>query len=168
MTKTYVALGGNIGDTEDALRSALHAIQSLSGIYHLQISHFYLTSPVSTIPQNTYLNAVCCFETTLDARILLLHLQEIERTLGKTKKDKDKPRIIDLDILFFGLERYSEKDLTIPHANWQERLFVLVPLLDLTSTISFPTPTGITHLNISDFLQTFPNLNNETVLLWKE
>ena len=49
----------------------------------------------------------------------------------KVKTIENGPREIDLDIIFYGGESYSDEDLCIPHKRWRERDFVVTPLLDL-------------------------------------
>lgn len=138
LSEVFVALGGNIGDSQVILQEALTQISRLPQVEALRTSRFYITTPVSSIPQRNYINAVCAFNTSFSAEELLVVLQQIEARLGKIQKAKDAPRIIDLDILFFGLEFHSTATLTIPHAKWRERLFVLAPLCDLVSEISVP------------------------------
>ena len=70
-------------------------------------------------------------------------LQKIEVTLGKTIKGKEEPRLIDIDILFFGNKDIDIDGLTIPHPRWQERLFVLVPLQEISPTITLPDENTI-------------------------
>lgn len=135
----YLGLGGNIGDRMSLLRQALALIAAIPEVQNLEVSSFYETEPVSDIPQSNYLNAVCRLTTRLKAHQLLASLQEIERVLGKVPKPKNVPRVIDIDILFFGREGHKTHDLEIPHPRWRERLFVIVPLLDLTKTIVVPS-----------------------------
>lgn len=134
----YLGLGGNIGDSLAVLTNTLSLISHLPGVTDLEVSSFYKTAPVSDIPQPDYLNAVCRFKTDLNARQLLGPLQAIEKSQGKFPKPKNVPRILDIDILFFGTESHAAPDLEIPHPRWQERLFVVIPLLDLTTTITIP------------------------------
>lgn len=120
------------------LQQALDQIAALPEMKEFKVSFFYETSPVSDIPQSDYLNAVCCFKTGLNPQSLFAALKDIEISLGKETKPKNAPRVIDIDLLFFGFESYQEEDLEIPHPRWQERLFVIVPLLDLISAITVP------------------------------
>lgn len=172
LTEVYLGIGGNIGDSQSILTQAIHRIKALSGVQDLAVSRFYLTSPVSSIPQEEYLNAACRFHTSLKATELLTELQNIETALGKTlQKLKDGPRAIDLDILLFGMEIVNNNTLIIPHPAWKERLFVLVPLADLTTEITYPDPNNPNHkatINLPEYLHTFTNPNKETVLLLQE
>lgn len=165
MTEVFIGLGGNMGDVCATLQHALRLIARLEQVWLTGVSRFYLTTPVSDIPQDPYTNAVCRCNTTLSAPELLKKLQHIEKLLGKVPIEKNAPRPIDLDILFFGSERYDSPTLKIPHPRWKERLFVLRPLADLTSEISIPNADGSGHkrFNLLEYLKTFPNPHQETV-----
>lgn len=168
--EVYVALGGNIGDSRLTLKESLKRIKCLEGVKDMEISPFYLTSPVSDIPQNDYINAVCRFKTCLKAAELLIELQMIEKALGKeAKQRKDPPRIIDLDILFFGEEFHQESNLEVPHPRWKERLFVLAPLADLTDQLMVPDrENGVYSFDLANYLKEYTNPNNETVVQIEE
>lgn len=135
--QVFLGLGSNLGDRLALLQAALKQIEALPNTSHFQASKIYETSPVSPIPQGPFLNAACSFLTDLSPFELLSHLQQIETALGKTPKPKTAPRLIDIDILLFGQMKIDTPTLQIPHPHWQERLFVLRPLLDLTEEIFF-------------------------------
>lgn len=166
LPEVYVGLGGNIGDSFSILCKAIEEIANLPLVYDLSTSQFYRTSPVSLIPQDPYINAVCRFKTHFTIRELFKHLQNIEYNLGKKKKLKDAPRIIDLDILFFGKDTCEEPDLQIPHPRWSERLFVLIPLANLVTNLSIPDPKNpckVIQFDVQKYLEDFPNVNQEVV-----
>jgi 2-amino-4-hydroxy-6-hydroxymethyldihydropteridine diphosphokinase len=169
LTTVYVGLGSNLGDSKALLAQALQSISALPEVHDLASSRFYITTPVSAIAQNDYLNAVCRFTTSFSAKELLSRLQQIEIALGKTAAiEKNSPRYIDLDILLFGLETHHEKALEIPHPRWSQRLFVLIPLLDLATELQIPdpkSPSQVQYMNLHNYLQTFKNINHETVSL---
>lgn len=135
---------------------ALSQLSETVGISDLRCSPLYKTSAVSDIPQPPYLNAVVQFTCVLSCEALWDLLQKLEKNLGKMLKKKNEPRLIDLDLLFYGdLVFYSQK-LVLPHPKWHKRLFVLAPLADLTDTI----PLG---LSIHEMLKKFSNPHNEKV-----
>lgn len=134
----FLGLGGNIGDTETILRAALESISSIPGIGNIQVSRFYHTSPVGNPLLDPFVNAVCYMETDLSPQELLSTLQKIESSFGKLPKKKNDPRAIDIDILFYGDKTILDPLLEIPHPRWKNRLFVLVPLSDLTQFIYHP------------------------------
>jgi 2-amino-4-hydroxy-6-hydroxymethyldihydropteridine diphosphokinase len=157
--EVYLGLGGNIGDTLTILQSALQQIQKLN-VADFKTSRFYHTQPISDMEQRWYVNAACRFKTTMEARELLVKMQQIEIAHGKGAKPKNAPRVIDIDILFFGRERHHDVDCEIPHPRWKERLFVIKPLLDLTETIAIPGinhSDDVEHVNLTELIQTFPN-----------
>lgn len=129
----YIGLGSNLGDPAGMVAEALRMLEAITSDF--TASPFYLTSPVSDLPQPDFVNAVCRFKTALSPVELFAELQKIERHLGQSPKPKNAPRLIDLDILFFGQERLLTSVLEIPHPRWKERLFVLRPLADLTSFV---------------------------------
>jgi 2-amino-4-hydroxy-6-hydroxymethyldihydropteridine diphosphokinase/dihydropteroate synthase len=59
---------------------------------------------------------------------LLDALQSIEVEMGREKTIDKGPRVIDLDILLYDEEVFSNERLTIPHQLMLERDFVLHPL----------------------------------------
>lgn len=162
----YVGLGGNIGDTRSIMTQALSKIAFSKHVRNLELSHIYTTTPVSDVAQDNYQNAVCRFQTNFSPFELQEFLQEIEKTLGKTESNiKNSPRVIDLDILFFGIKWIQTRTLTIPHPRWKERLFVLKPLSDLVEELQVPVSTGhIEKFKISQLLEEFSNSHNETVV----
>lgn len=157
----YVALGGNQGAPKLVLSKALERIGSHPAIVALRVSHFYETTPVSGIKQDNYINAVCSFSTDLELAPLWHFLQEVEKELGKTPKSKEAPRPIDLDLLFYGAESYNEEGLVIPHPRWRERLFVLVPLAELTPRLILEGKT----IDLQKILTDFSNVNDEVVTM---
>ena len=54
-----------------------------------------------------------------------------EIALGRTDTVRWGPRVIDIDILFYGELALDTKPLTLPHRELLNRAFVLVPLAEL-------------------------------------
>jgi len=132
----YLALGSNLGDREVNLRLAR---ESLSPQVHIvQQSPIYITPPWGYTDQPEFLNQVVEVETALDPLPLLHFLKDIEIEMGRVETFRNGPRLIDLDILFYGQRIIEEKDLCIPHPRLQERAFVLVPLNDLAPNFFHP------------------------------
>lgn len=162
--QVYLGLGGNLGDPVATFKNVLEQFSREQQMTDLRCSPFYLTSPVSAIPQGDYINAVCTFSTTLTVEELRDFLVSIEKKLGKHPKEKDAPRIIDIDILFYGTKRIDIQGLEIPHPRWQERLFVLRPLADLTDTVAYENEYGdIQTVNLNESLKNFTNRHDEVV-----
>lgn len=162
--EVFLALGSNLGHSKKNVLDAFQKISKLPQVGDCQLSSLYLTSAVSDIPQDDYVNAVCSFKTNCDIWQLKADLEKIEQELGKKAKPKNYPRIIDIDILLYGeLYLYTEQ-LQIPHMRMLERLFVLMPLSDLISEIIYPISINeIKRINLKSYLKAFSNLNQENV-----
>jgi 2-amino-4-hydroxy-6-hydroxymethyldihydropteridine diphosphokinase len=90
-------------------------------------------------PQGWFLNAVAQGETALRPEALLEACLATERELGRVRAERNGPRTIDVDILFFGDERRSSPGLVIPHPRLHERRFVLEPLAEIAPDLVHPT-----------------------------
>ncbi|MBU2548421.1 MAG: 2-amino-4-hydroxy-6-hydroxymethyldihydropteridine diphosphokinase [Proteobacteria bacterium] len=113
------------------IRTALIRIGELPSTRLASVSPFYRTEPVGHLEQGWFVNAAAVIETALDPRPLLDALLGIERSMGRVRKEKWGPRLIDLDILFYGQAVIDEPDLVVPHAFMDRRRFVLAPLADV-------------------------------------
>ncbi len=135
---TYIGVGSNMGDALDHCRRAIRAIgvDSRSGL--LQCSPFYRTEPVGMKDQDWFINAVVAAETSLSPHEFLDFLLGIERRMGRERKERWGPRVIDLDILLFGDEVLDEGGLQTPHPRLHERRFVLIPLRDIAPRLEHP------------------------------
>lgn len=121
------------------LLRAIAEIGKLPGTKVTALSGFYDTQPVGPVVQDNFLNAVLRLETSLTPRQLLCELQRIETGIFKRKHTVEwGPRIIDLDILFYGDRVVAENILTIPHPRLHERRFVLVPLAEIAPEFIHP------------------------------
>lgn len=128
---------GNLNGNFQRARVALHALATADGV---TASRLYLSEPMTRdgAPQAWYLNAVFGFNAVLGPRALFDGLKEIERTLGRTHARKWAPRVIDLDILFYGDTIYADDSLRVPHPGLALRRFVLVPLADVAPSKRHP------------------------------
>ncbi len=134
----YLSLGSNLGDRPANLRAALAALEQ-AGVRVLRVSGLYETEPVDFLDQPWFLNCVLHAETALPARALLRALRGIEAALGSHKLIPKGPRLLDLDILLYGLETIAEPDLQIPHPRMLQRRFVLIPLAELAPDLRHPS-----------------------------
>jgi 2-amino-4-hydroxy-6-hydroxymethyldihydropteridine diphosphokinase len=139
----YIALGSNLGDREANLRQALKLLGGRDGMRIARVSCFHETEPVGGPPgQGRYLNAAGEVETDLSAPEFLRSLLEVETELGRIRLEKDGPRTLDLDLLFYGQEIIDldgkELNLRVPHPRLHERLFVLEPLAEIASEFVHP------------------------------
>ncbi len=132
-----LALGSNLKDREGNLR---RAISSVAGRMRLTaVSSVYETEPMYREDQDWFLNCVVVTETDLEPAELLRWLKETEMKMGRDPLDaRNAPRVIDMDILFWGDLVLSGHALEIPHPKLAERAFVLVPLNEVRPKLVHP------------------------------
>jgi 2-amino-4-hydroxy-6-hydroxymethyldihydropteridine diphosphokinase len=126
-----LGLGGNVGDPIGAIGAALDALQSRGIATIRAVSSFYRTKPWGVADQPDYANACAVGATRLQPYDLLDAIKELERDLGRVETIRWGPRIIDIDILFYGDEALADSRLTLPHKDLLRRAFVLVPLAEI-------------------------------------
>jgi 2-amino-4-hydroxy-6-hydroxymethyldihydropteridine diphosphokinase len=133
----HLGLGSNLGDREEHLREALDAL-GRRGVRIAAVSPIYETDPVGGPAQGPYLNLVAEGRTALAPEELLALGLEVEKEAGRVRGERNAPRTLDVDILFYGdLVRHAA-GLTVPHPRLHERRFVLVPLARLAPTLRHP------------------------------
>lgn len=131
MTRAYLSMGANIGDRLGNLQRGVQLLHAMPAITMTAVSQVYETQPVGGVAQDDFYNIAVRLETTLSAPELLTSLHVIEQQLKRVREIHWGPRTIDLDILVFGDEVWSDDVLTIPHREMANRRFVLQPLLDV-------------------------------------
>jgi len=132
----YIALGSNLGDRMGNLTSAVERLSQKMTIK--KVSSVYETEPVYYEEQPLYLNAVVSALTELEPSDLLRFVKGIESDLGRQLSFRNAPRLIDIDILFYGDRVVQTAELTIPHPGIAGRAFVLVPLAEIAPGLVHP------------------------------
>ena len=138
-TTAYIALGANLGDRRANIERALTLLRGTPSIRVTKISTL-LENPAIGGPADSppFLNAVAEIETTLPPPDLLARLLDIEKSLGRQRRQKWEARIIDLDLLLYGHAIVDDRDLQIPHPLMHTRRFVLDPLKEIAPDIMHP------------------------------
>ena len=132
----FLALGSNLGEREKNLESAISALKAQGEL--LAKSRVYETEPVGYTDQPAFLNQVCKLAMKYSPTELLVVTQRIERELGRRPTFPSGPRIIDIDVLFYGERIIHTTNLDIPHPKLPERRFVLMPLCDIALDLVHP------------------------------
>jgi len=126
-----LGLGGNVGDPVAAIRAAVEALQS-RGIATIDaMSSLYRTAPWGGVPQPDYANACAIGRTRLAPLPLLDAIKQLERDLGRVESVRWGPRVIDIDILYYGEVALQDERLVLPHRDLLNRAFVLIPLAEI-------------------------------------
>lgn len=137
MHKAFIALGSNLGDKRKNIEIAIEKIKE-KGIKILKVSSIIETEPYGYKDQDSFLNAVCLVETSLDPFSLLRVLLNIEEEMGRKRTFKWGPRNIDLDIIFYDDLVIESEELIIPHPDAHNRIFVMGPISEIEPDFVHP------------------------------
>ena len=148
MNKVYLGLGSNVGEKESNLKKAIHYFLWDTRFEEIKCSSLYITKPYGNIEQGDFVNCVISFSTKVDINNILKITKELEKRIGRHKREKWGPREIDIDILLFNDLIYEDDSLTVPHKDLLNRDFVLVPLLEINEDIVDP----VSEKKIKSFL----------------
>ncbi len=154
----YIALGSNLGDRQQHLTQALQQIAAVPEIELRRVSSLLENPAIGGVGGDDappFLNAAAELRTTLPAPALLEQLLDIERSLGRTRRAKWEPRVIDLDLLLYGDAILANDDCMVPHPLMHERRFVLQPLAEIAPDVIHPT-LQMTIAGLLDNLSTPP------------
>ena len=134
----YLGLGSNMGDLKANLETAIEKINSITNSGVIKVSSFYSTKAWGYAEQADFLNAVIEVKTDYSPEEFLSFTQNIEKEMGRVKNFKYGPRVIDIDILFYGDKIINVPHLTIPHPEIENREFVLCPLNEIAPDFVHP------------------------------
>jgi 2-amino-4-hydroxy-6-hydroxymethyldihydropteridine diphosphokinase len=130
-----VALGANLGDRRETIRSAAERIARLPLVSDVRLSRLFETVALRVdgpdLEAPAYVNAVALVTTRLAPEILLGMLHAIEDENGRERRERWGDRTLDLDLIAYGDVVSDHPRLQLPHPRAAERLFVLDPWLDL-------------------------------------
>ncbi len=151
-----LSLGSNIEPKKDYL---IQAINELNKYFKLKkVSSLYLTEPLEDTDQDDFINLCVNYNCDIeDPYKVLKIINNIENKIGR-KRDYSRlkgPRVIDIDIIFFGEYEISNEELTIPHKSLFYRKFVLKPLVEILSEDS----NYITKYKLESYLNKLKNQN---------
>jgi len=152
MRTAYLLIGGNLGNRKENLSKAISLINEQCGAL-TRSSSIYETEAWGITDQPSFLNQALEISTSLNARQLMRKVLKIEEEMGRVRKEKLGPRIIDIDILLFENEIHDLRFLKVPHPEMQNRRFVLLPLAEIDSTLQHP----VLKKTIAELLEECPD-----------
>ena len=129
LNSIYLSLGSNIGDRADNLTKAIVKLSKKMKI--VKSSSIYETEPLLFENQNSFLNMILEVDYKGSPDQLLESIKIIENDMGRESTFRYGPRLIDIDIIFFNNYEVNQDNLTIPHYDWKNRLFVIEPLYEV-------------------------------------
>jgi 2-amino-4-hydroxy-6-hydroxymethyldihydropteridine diphosphokinase len=137
MNKAFLLTGGNMDDRRAELARAVRLIAAACGKINA-VSSFYETAAWGKTDQPPFLNQAIELHTAFDAQKLLHELLAIEKRLGRVRKEKNGPRLIDIDILLFNDDVIDQPNLKVPHPELANRRFALTPLAEIAKELKHP------------------------------
>ncbi|CAH1658423.1 2-amino-4-hydroxy-6-hydroxymethyldihydropteridinepyrophosphokinase [Hyphomicrobiales bacterium] len=136
MAEAYICLGSNLGDKRATIARALDVLAQVSGIAVTARSSDYRTPPWGKLDQDWFVNACARIDTALTPEALLAQCLAVERQLGRERRERWGPRVIDIDLLTYGDRVIATDSLTLPHPHLTQRAFVLVPLCEIAPKLT--------------------------------
>lgn len=125
-----IATGSNIGNSLQILQQAKKRLSQNFNL--IAESRIYTSQAVEYLNQPDFFNQVLEFtKPDIDPVVVMQHLLEIEKEFGRNRDIPKGPRTLDIDIIFWGLDRLESETLIVPHPRWSERSFVVKPLKEL-------------------------------------
>lgn len=134
-----MSIGSNKGNKAGNLSRAIRHLKKDAHIRVTEVSGFYRTAPQNYTDQDWFVNAALKIDTRYGPEALLDALKSMEAFLDTDGKPfRFGPRIIDLDIIYYGTQVLKTDRLELPHPRMHERCFVLKPLCDIGKTAVHP------------------------------
>ncbi|AKC60327.1 2-amino-4-hydroxy-6-hydroxymethyldihydropteridine pyrophosphokinase [Blochmannia endosymbiont of Camponotus (Colobopsis) obliquus] len=160
--QVWLSLGSNLLNPKKQITSALQALAKIPHTKLVKCSSYYYNAPfhIDNCNQPNFINVTAQLITSLDPKILLHQIQNIELQQGRIRSThRWSARTLDIDILLYGNHTIKTSYLKIPHYDIYNREFMLYPLFELSPNLLFPNKKKITH-----YLQILTYKKNET---WK-
>ncbi|MDA3820471.1 MAG: 2-amino-4-hydroxy-6-hydroxymethyldihydropteridine diphosphokinase [Candidatus Delongbacteria bacterium] len=134
MSDIYLSIGGNLEDRLKNIGLSQQAISDKIG-HILDFSPIYETEPWGFKHERHFYNQVLRVQSDLAPEQVLKRCLYIEKSLGRERnasKNKNYAgRTMDIDIIFYDDFIIDKPALQIPHPDFKNRLFVLIPLNDI-------------------------------------
>ena len=141
----FIGIGSNLGTPAENCEKAIHLLHAPPEIEVVARSSLYESEPVGQIEQNWFVNTTVAIITSMGPESLLNKIFKIEKAMGRERREKWGPRIIDLDLLAYGDRVIHSTALTLPHPEMAKRRFVLLPLSEFAGDYMHPVENKTIH-----------------------
>lgn len=126
-----LGFGSNVGDARANVLAAIAKLGERKIAAFTAVSSIYRTAPWGVQDQQDFANACAIGRTTLAPHALLDAVKRLEADLGRVETFRWGPRVIDIDIVFYGDSTLDDERLVLPHKDLFQRSFVLTPLAEI-------------------------------------
>ena len=130
-----LGLGSNIGDKPANIARAPDLLNARGLVRISKIPALYRTAPWRNLEQEDFATACALATTAAPHPHLLAEVKAVESLMGREESVRWGPRLIDIDILFYGDTTLDVANLTLPHKDLFQRAFVLVPLAEIAPAL---------------------------------
>ena len=134
----YLSLGSNIGDRQAMLDGAIAELERNPAIQVLKVSAPYENPPYGGVAQFPFINTAAKISTYLSPDQLLQTVRNIEEKAHRNRQTRWGDRTLDIDIIFFGNEIIDADGLSVPHVDYYNRDFVLIPMNEIAPDFVCP------------------------------
>lgn len=147
MTSVVLLLGSNDERAAEILSGAVKCIDASVGEV-VRLSAEYRSEAYGFTSEREFVNRAAEIVTELDAyevlrRINLIEAlfgrdREVENRIKETSGERYASRPIDIDIIFYGDDTFSDSRLTIPYHFLSEREYALRPVAEIAAERKHP------------------------------
>ncbi|MCU0954799.1 MAG: 2-amino-4-hydroxy-6-hydroxymethyldihydropteridine diphosphokinase [Hyphomicrobium sp.] len=126
-----IGIGSNVGDKAENIARAVSLLTADGAVRLVKASGLYRSPPWGILDQDWFVNAAAAVATDVTAHELLRRCLAVEDEMGRVRRQKWGPRLVDVDVLTYRAQTIDTPDLKVPHPFIEQRPFVLVPLLEI-------------------------------------
>ena len=147
--QVILSLGSNQGNRLENIERCIDLLHQEVGTV-VKVSSLF-ESDSWGFSSDSFYNCAVLIHTHKNPQKLLKNILKVEKKLGRVRTESSdyQPRVIDVDMISFDDEIIESESLQIPHKHLQDRLFVLLPMMEVVSDWTHP----ISQKSISDILK---------------
>jgi deoxyguanosine kinase len=147
--QVVLSIGSNQGNRHENIEHCIDLLHQEVGTV-IKVSSLF-ESDSWGFSSDSFYNCVVLIHTYKNPQKLLKNILKVEKRLGRVRTETSnyQPRVIDVDMISFDDEIIESESLQIPHKHLQDRLFVMLPMMEVVSDWTHP----ISQKSISDILK---------------